>query len=673
MNRLHKESSPYLLQHANNPVEWFPWSQDAFDRAQSEDKPILVSIGYATCHWCHVMERESFEDDSTAMIMNQYFVNIKVDREERPDVDKIYMEAAQILTGSGGWPLNVFLTPDLKPFYAGTYFPPENKYGRPSWKQVLVSIANAWAEKRDQILTYADNLTRNVKKSQEQFLDLEGAENSSWIDEAYAQLQKRIDHRHGGFGSGQKFPSINSLQLLLDFNLLTKHKNAIEHVELSLNKMIQGGIYDQVGGGFARYTTDPKWLVPHFEKMLYDNAMMLSMLAEIYKVSPQATYKHAIHQTAEWLLREMKSESGGFYSALDADSEGVEGKYYVWSNDEIKALLNEEEQWILEWYGVLQEGNWEGVNILHQTLAVAERASQMDLTEEQFLTQVKKINLKLLEYRARRIRPITDTKILFSWNALLGMGFTKLHEIFPEQYPLSLATDLYRSLKEMFFTDGNYYHNFLDRLSSVRAFLDDMAYYINLALSLYENSFEKAYLQDALQATDYVLQHYFLPDSYTFKFSQESAELPSPLSDIHDYTLPSGNGMMLKAMMRLYYYTGNGKYKEIADKGLQRLKGAAVKYPSSFSHTLSLCLYSEFGWNEIAILGDRHQEVGRKLRKIPISNRILCGGRTTDPEIPLLNRDVENDLDTWIYVCKDFVCHRPIKEIDQFKELLQSD
>ncbi|HTE32279.1 MAG TPA: thioredoxin domain-containing protein, partial [Chryseolinea sp.] len=428
-NHLATETSPYLLQHAHNPVDWHPWGDEALEKARKEDKPILVSIGYAACHWCHVMERESFEDESTARIMNENFINIKIDREERPDLDHIYMDAVQAMTGSGGWPLNVFLTPTRKPFFGGTYFPPHSYANRPSWKDVLTGVAKAFRERPAELEAQAENLTSHLLKSNAFGLqeltvgeDIFTKERSS---EMFSAVMRTADREEGGFGPAPKFPHTFIIEFLLHHYYYTKNDDAIKQATLSLDKMMMGGIYDQLGGGFARYSTDHKWLAPHFEKMLYDNALLIIVLSQGYQATQHLSYLKIIHHTLEFVDRELTSEDTGFYSALDADSEGVEGKFYVWAKKEIEEVLGEEADLFCEFYNVSESGNWEHQNILHITRPIEKFAVGKNVKWEDLELLLENSRNKLLEQRNKRIGPLLDDKIILGWNALMNTAYSK--------------------------------------------------------------------------------------------------------------------------------------------------------------------------------------------------------------------------------------------------------
>ncbi|HNM26462.1 MAG TPA: thioredoxin domain-containing protein, partial [Saprospiraceae bacterium] len=485
MNRLRHETSPYLLQHAGNPVNWYAWKPEALARARVENKPILVSIGYSTCHWCHVMEHESFENEDIAAFMNDNFVCIKVDREERPDVDAIYMEACQILNGSGGWPLNCFLTPDCRPFYAGTYFPPRPAHNRPSWLQVLQHMSRVWESEREKVYEQAERLTARIRGNDEVFVQGMGPESAGEApfpadlpDTIFARMRDSFDRAEGGFGGAPKFPSTMAIQYLLNYHWFTRQPEALEHALLSLDKMIQGGIYDQIGGGFARYSTDREWLAPHFEKMLYDNALLVGVLAEAYKLTKKDLYRETIEETLEYIRRDMTHPEGGFYSAEDADSEGEEGKFYVWDKAEIDQLLGEEAALFCDFYDISESGNWEHVNILRRLRSYEAYASANDLDLADLKQRLRAGRERLFVRRAERVRPGLDDKILLGWNALMASAyaaaFTALGR---EEYRQAALRNLDFCLEKFAQPGGEgLFHTWKNAQAQYDAFLDDYAF-----------------------------------------------------------------------------------------------------------------------------------------------------------------------------------------------------
>ena len=524
-NRLAGETSPYLLQHAHNPVDWYPWGDEALQKARNENKPILVSIGYAACHWCHVMERESFENEDTARVMNEHFVNIKIDREERPDLDHIYMDAVQAISGSGGWPLNVFLTPDLKPFYGGTYFPPIRAFNRASWTEVLNSIATIFRDKRHEIDSQAENLTQHlqqandfgIRKENNNFEEVFSRENT---ETAFKALMNAADKKEGGFGQAPKFPQTFSIQYLLHYYYYTKNQLALDQACLSLDKMINGGIYDQIGGGFARYSTDAIWLAPHFEKMLYDNALLIIVLAEAYQVTGKELYKKVISDTIKFIEREMLSPEGGFYSALDADSEGVEGKFYVWSKEEIERILRDDAKLYSEYYGITKTGNWEHTNILHvsgdrSVFATAHGLSEVEL--EEFLRTNSE---KLLAERSKRIRPALDDKILLGWNALMNTAYSKAYQAFgDENYKEQAIANMDFLLNRFKKNERELFHTYKNGVAKYPAFLDDYAFLIQSLIHLQEITGNGHYLVTARKLAELVIEKFGEEESGFFFYT----------------------------------------------------------------------------------------------------------------------------------------------------------
>src|SRR5579871_1270921 len=529
-NRLAKETSPYLLQHAHNPVDWYPWGEEALQRAKRENKPILVSIGYAACHWCHVMERESFEDKETAELMNANFINIKIDREERPDLDHIYMDAVQAITGSGGWPLNVFLTPDAKPFYGGTYFPPRAFHNRPSWKDVLIGISESFKQKENEIDVQAENLLDHLmqsnsfgKKRSDDEDDFENVFNKENLYQVFENIMKSADKEDGGFGHAPKFPQTFTIQFLLHYYYFTKNEEALRQACLSLDKMIYGGIYDQIGGGFARYSTDNKWLVPHFEKMLYDNALLIIVLSECYQITKKDLYKNAIEETIGFVKRELASPEGGFYSSLDADSEGEEGKYYVWTKKEIDEILKDESEMFYSFYDVSERGNWEGENILHIKKSASEFAEQRNIDEKELIQSIGLSKQKVLKEREKRTRPALDNKIILSWNALMNIALSKASAALGNIEYKDLAVRNMSYLLENLKGDDTHllFHCNSNGQSKFPGFLDDYAFVVSALIQLQEITSDSAYLLKAKEFTEYVIENFSANDDIQFFYTHK--------------------------------------------------------------------------------------------------------------------------------------------------------
>jgi uncharacterized protein len=701
MNQLSKETSPYLLQHAHNPVHWYAWKPEAFEKARREDKPILVSIGYSTCHWCHVMERESFENQSVADFMNAHFVCIKVDREERPDVDQIYMEACQLISGSGGWPLNCFLTPDTRPFFAGTYYPPMPAYQRPSWQQILQNMAGAFQQKRDIVEEQADKLTEMIRGADKTFVKkgnfeskigenavyTEGSrnnrENSTFseifnknlLDKIFDNLSDRFDRQEGGFGGAPKFPGTMSIQFLLDYYFHTKNETALHHAELSLTKMIQGGIYDQIGGGFARYATDRAWLVPHFEKMLYDNALLIQVISDAYKLTKKDIYRETIEETLAFTLREMQNTEGSFYSAYDADSEGVEGKFYVWQKAEIDAILGEESPLFCAFYDVSEEGNWEENTILwrpksYEIFAAGEKMDVVELKK-----RMKSACQKLYDVRSNRIKPSLDDKILLSWNALMISAFAKAYEALGtektdirdfkvEKYRKTAINALNFILNNLQNPEGGYFHTYKNGQAQYAAFLEDYAYLIEALLDVYGITFDAQYLHKAQELTDFVLENFWDASDGLFYFtSKNQTDILLRKKDLYDSAMPSGNSTMMKNLGRLAIIFDNNRYKNIHFEMLQTLVESIKMYPTSFSKWASGVISAVHPPFEIAVLGADYFDKTLEINALFLPNKILMASAAKDAKLPLLDRDTEGS----IFLCQNYACQLPVQTVAELK------
>ncbi|HJW16506.1 MAG TPA: thioredoxin domain-containing protein, partial [Flavisolibacter sp.] len=565
-NRLIHESSPYLLQHAHNPVDWYPYSEEAFQKAKEENKPVLVSIGYAACHWCHVMERESFENEQVAAIMNENFINIKVDREERPDVDHIYMDAVQAISGSGGWPLNVFLTPEKKPFYGGTYFPPQRAFNRASWTEVLLSVAEAFKEKKEELETQANNLTEHLKSS-----NLFGTEKNksrgdftkNSIEDVLQNILRTADTEWGGFGKAPKFPQTFTISFLLQYHQLIEKKKdkgegtneypALQQALLSLDKMAMGGIYDQVGGGFARYSTDTEWLVPHFEKMLYDNALLVTTYADAYKLTGNPFYKQIIEETLGFVERELMHGLGGFYSALDADSEGEEGKFYTWTYEEVKEVLKEDSALFCVFYDIKPGGNWEGKSIPWIKVPIAEYASQQGIDSNDLQGVIARSKSKLLRERAKRPRPLLDDKVLLGWNALMNIAYTRAYAATGILHYCSVAEKNMEFLLRAFRADtGGFYHTWKDNTARIPAFLDDYANLVAALLELGQVTSNFHWFDIARDITEWVTRYFSDENSKFFYFtSQLQQDVLVRKNEVYDGATPSGNSVMAQNLYKL--------------------------------------------------------------------------------------------------------------------------
>lgn len=660
MNRLQFELSPYLLQHQTNPVDWYPWGEEALTKSKLEDKPILLSIGYSSCHWCHVMERESFTDVEVARFMNDHFVNIKLDREERPDLDKIYMDAVVAISGSGGWPLNCFLTPDLKPFYGGTYFPPQSAHQRPSWKQVLTHIHKIYTQQKDQVVEQSDRLLQYLKNSSQTLYQIKsepGLENLAARElgkKMALSLKARFDNTWGGFGQAPKFPATMSIQYLLDYSFFSGDSVYLDHAFYSLDGMAYGGIYDQIGGGFSRYATDKEWNIPHFEKMLYDNAQLLKLYSTAYRIRPKALYAQVVEETVQWLIREMKAPDGGYYSAIDADSEHQEGKFYVWNFEELTSLLTPEElELILSVYDLRPEGNW--IDPFHESTSpvnifwVKKETRNQDILHSVELHSIKN---KLLHHRSKRVRPLTDTKQLVSWNALLCLGFLEAYSVFQKEDYLREARGILHFMQSVGMgVEGQYFHQ---KNSAIPAMLDDMAYHLAALIQSYQVTGNEEDLELANRMMEDVLDHYYNPGTQLFRYSVSDQDLIAPANDLYDNTMPSAVGMMAFNLVRLGRLTHVDEYENLGNELIQKLKPSIVRYPESLSFWASLLLNQSNGWMEIKI-GEGYMDQKPQLSKL---------------FIPLVIIHPKACREHGISFCHSFSCEMPVESIQEFRLLL---
>jgi uncharacterized protein YyaL (SSP411 family) len=677
MNRLQHETSPYLLQHAGNPVDWYPWGPEALARAREEDKPILVSIGYSTCHWCHVMERESFEDANVAAFMNAHFINIKVDREERPDLDHIYMDACQAINGSGGWPLNCFLLPDGRPYFAGTYYPPRPAHNRPAWSQVLQRMHRVWTEERQTVLDQAGRLADAIRNSGSVFLadelrtaPAEQVFNPVVLQNLTYHLLERADEKHGGFGGAPKFPQTMALDYLLDYHYYTGDEAALAQVERSATAMIRGGIFDQIGGGFARYATDRAWLVPHFEKMLYDNGLLLGLLAKLYRRTEKPLYREAIEATVTWLEREMVSPEGTFYAALDADSEGEEGKFYVWSLTEIREVLGEDAELFARFYDVSHEGNWEGHNILWRPQSIEDFATATELPPDELQDRLDRAAAQLLAHREQRVRPGRDEKILLNWNALMISGLAQAGLALEREDYLSRAESCLAALLDRLAEGPELYHNYKDGKVGSPAFLDDYAYTIAALLDIYPLRFATEHLDRAQELLDYVREH-FRPDAESlFYFARASDDLPLRRAELYDNAVPAGNSVMVHNLLRLAEFTGNSTYREEAEALVRPLIQALERYGSTFSNWSRALLYLVYPGNEVAVTGPDARQWARELAaELRPNTPIMAAEQPSEGNYPLLADRFAADKNR-IFICKNFACNLPVDNLAEARSQL---
>ena len=654
-NSLINETSPYLLQHAYNPVNWFAWNEKTLAKAKEEDKMLLISIGYAACHWCHVMEHESFENNEVAKVMNENFICIKVDREERPDLDQVYMNAAYLINGNGGWPLNALAMPDGKPFFAGTYFPKEN------WIKLLEYFAEIYQNEPQKLEEQSENVSRGIREIEHLPINTNPVSfNENDLNKMFFLFQKKIDLEHGGTKGGMKFAMPSIWGFLLQYHYFSKNKEALNAVKTTLDNMANGGIYDQVGGGFSRYATDAIWHVPHFEKMLYDNAQLISLYSQAFQATGNALYKKVIYETLEFIHRELTSGEGGFYSSLDADSEGKEGKYYVWSEKEIKEILKSDASFYLDYFGITNEGNWEDVRNIPDA-----NIGKIDFTVNEETTQkLISLNQKLFKEREKRIRPATDDKILTSWNALMAKGFIDAYKTLGEKSFLNSATrNLDFLLKNICAENDSLFRNYKNGKATIHGFLDDYAFFIAALIEYYQVSFNEFYLQKAKALTDYVNLHFFDNESGMFLYTDDQySNLIARKMEVTDNVIPSSNSEMAKNLFLLSQYFDNKDYKEKSIQMIKNVSDDLVKNLSYYSNWAQAMLSQIYPAIEIAVIGKNWKEKLSLLQKNYLPNTIYCGGENGGTLSLLENKLVEGT--TMIYVCKNKSCHLPVENVD---------
>jgi len=687
-NRLFGESSPYLLQHAHNPVEWYPWGEESLQKAKSENRPIFLSVGYSACHWCHVMAHESFEDEEIAKIMNENFINIKVDREERPDIDDIYQRVSQLAIGTGGWPLSVFLTPDQKPFYVGTYFPKYGRHGMPGFGTILSQLAEAHKTKKQEIdsatLEFLQALQHSAKDVQQPhgvILD------RSILDEAAVGLLHMSDPVYGGFGQAPKFPNPSNLLFMLrcyDISGLNRYK---DFVMFTADKMAAGGIHDQIGGGFARYSTDQKWLVPHFEKMLYDNALLVQVYAELYQISGEEKYLDVVEKTLEYVRREMMSPENGFYSAQDADSEGEEGKFYVWSKQEIFNSLGDETiaSIFCEYYGVGQAGNFEGKNILNIRSSFADLSQRYSRPPEMLKRIITDASSRLFEIREKRIKPGRDDKILTAWNGLMISGFAKGFRVTNNKLYLEIAKNTIEFIESRVTRDnGRLYRTFKDGISKLNAYLDDYAFYVNALLDVFELDSNPIYLEKAIKYMDSILQHFWDPiDSSLYFTSDDHEQLIVRTKSLYDLAIPSGNSVAASDLLRLYHLTQKNDYLEKAEQIMKAGATSSAENPFGFGQLLMAIYLHVKKPIEITLritdnIGEG-QKMARWINKQFMPNAITAiienqSQLSQLQEYPFfrgtnLARTTQTD---YAVICRNSTCSVPIYSLSGFQEQIKS-
>lgn len=686
-NRLADESSPYLLQHAENPVDWYPWCDEAFEKARREDKPVLVSIGYATCHWCHVMAHESFEDDEIARLMNETFVNIKVDREERPDIDNTYMMVCQMLTGSGGWPLNVFLTPDKKPFYAATYIPKTGRQGRPGMRELIPWLSQIWENEREKIANSSEEIIDAFQRSNQ----FEGGAqlNQTHLDKAYSQYKQKFDETYGGFGSAPKFPSPHNLMLLLRYAENHEDSDALQMVEKTLTQMRMGGIFDHIGWGFHRYSTDREWLVPHFEKMLYDQALLLITYTEAWQLTKNDFFKQTADEIVSYLLRKMQDEKNGFYSAEDADSEGEEGKFYVWSISEIRDVLPmAEAELAIEVFNLTEEGNYKdeatgrrtGKNIPHLKKPIDELARERDMDEKQLRSILEEIRQKLLNARQGRVHPLLDDKILTDWNGLAIAALAKAGRAFDDGSYTKQAELCWQFISSHMITEDNTLkHRYRNGDVAIDAHADDYAFLIWGLIELYETTFKTDYLEQAISLNQEFIDQFWDDEDGGFYFTSESAEeLLGRKKEIYDGAVPSSNSVAMMNLLRLGRMTGNTKWEQMAEEAQQLFSKEITNAPTGFGAALQSVDFTSDTSQEIIIAGNPGDPATQAMRDnlnaqfLPRAVILL-----NDPEDDKIKELVSylSDFGMQIgkstaYVCQNYSCELPVTDPEKMMELI---
>jgi uncharacterized protein YyaL (SSP411 family) len=661
-NRLSDETSPYLLQHSENPVDWYPWGEEASGRARTEDRPILLSVGYSACHWCHVMERESFEDPETAAYMNEHFVNVKVDREERPDVDAIYMEAVQAMTGQGGWPMTVFLDPDGVPFFGGTYFPPDEGRGMPSFRMVMEAVVATFEGKRDEIRARAPGTRARLGAIGEVEPKAEAPE-AKLLEGAVTRLLEGADPIRGGFGGAPKFPPASSLELLMTTRPRERGDSGIALVERTLDAMMTGGIYDQLAGGFARYAVDAAWLVPHFEKMLYDNALLARAYLHGWQELGHGRYRRVCEETLDWMLAEMRGPEGGFFSALDADSEGEEGRFYVWTPAQLREGLGAEDATLAaEHFGVTDEGNFEGSSVLHLP----------DGAYDEEPEEIAGLRRRLLEARAGRVRPGLDDKRLASWNALAIAALAEAGAVLGREDYLDAARRCAEFvLDRMSDAEGRLLRTYRDGNAHLNAYLEDHAFLLEALLVLYESSFERIWFERARALAETMIERFGDPERGGFySTSTDHEQLIARRKEVGDHPIPSGNSAAAFGLLRLGALTGERRYEEWAEGVFRLFGGPAGSHPDSFAQMLRALDFHLAEVKEVALVGDDLAELAAVVRSRHRPHLVLAGGPAGEAEPPLLVGRTEVGGEPAAYVCEGFACRAPVTGGTQLSALL---
>ena len=689
-NRLKNENNPYLLQHADNPVNWYPWGEEAFKHAKEQDKPIFLSIGYATCHWCHVMAHESFEDPEVARLLNDTFICIKVDREERPDIDNIYMKFYQIITGSGGWPLTIIMTPEKQPFFATTYIPKNNRFGRIGMLELIPQIKKTWKTNRDKLINSAEQITsalKNQKKKDKNKIKL----NEKTFDKAYEQLLTNFDEQYGGFSIVPKFPTPHNLLFLLRYWKRNKTKYALTMVERTLQNMKLGGIYDHIGFGFHRYSTDREWILSHFEKMIYDQALLILAFTETYQATQNTYYKDIVDEIITYITRDMTSHEGGFYSAEDADSEGIEGKFYTWTYNELQKILSEKEfEIVKKIYNIRKQGNFKSEipnsiieqNIFFQTQTLEEIAETIEINQKELKKQITEIKNKIYNIRKKRIHPLKDDKILTDWNGLMIAALSKAGAVFQNSEYIKAAKKTSDFLKKnMINKDGKILHQYRNKKASISGFADDYAFNIWGFIELYEATFDIKYLQHALKLNNYLIKYFWDEENKGFNFtSKDEDQILMQTREIYDGAIPSSNSVMTMNLLRLGRLIGNTDFEEKASQILESFSSTVNDFPTGYTNTLIALNFSIGPSYEIIIVGIKNEkhtiEILNEIRNGYNPNKIVI---LKSPEVidssfndlfPFTKNHIQIDNKTTVYVCKNYQCSKPVTDIKDVQDLI---
>jgi uncharacterized protein YyaL (SSP411 family) len=673
-NRLKNESSPYLLQHADNPVDWFPWGKEAFQIAKDQDKPIFLSVGYAACHWCHVMAHESFEDEATAVVMNREFINIKVDREERPDVDSIYMDAVVAMTGQGGWPMSVFLTPEAVPFYGGTYFPPQRRHNLPSFTELLTHISGQWKHNRQSLLETGTRLREHLSSSPSLIPDTDMLD-PTVLNRGAEVLFKTYDWTNGGWGGAPKFPQASAIVFLLQKFSRDGDKLALDMAVDSLRHMAQGGIYDQLAGGFHRYTVDEKWRIPHFEKMLYDNALLTQAYLYAWQTTGEKLFQSVVKETLDFLIRDMRHAEGGFFSALDADSEGQEGKYYAWSWEEFKTAIPSGEDFELTTaaFGVSERGNFEGKNVLYKTLTEDELSDRFKLSEDQLHSRLASIRSSLLIHRKKRIPPLTDDKVLTGWNGLLLISIAETARAMNHEEYLAVAQSLAEFLLDHLIVDGSLKRSWREGQVGHVAFLEDHAALGLGLLALYQVDFNPRWYTAALELAQVILAHFSDTAGGFFDTHEEQEELISRPKTIQDAPTPSGNSLAISLLLKLGTLTGESRFSDPAESAVRGMQYEALRYPTAFAGWLSNLDFALGPQLQLALIGqpqdDLFQELIQVIQHRFLPRMVIAGAEEGEEDVPALlqSRPMINSAPT-AYLCRGFSCKLPTNSAQTLKQ-----